>query len=758
MLSFLFILFEYCHLFWLALRGRVRSYPKVQEVWTDRSNSELVAYFCGQLLFFVWPLALSIWHLADSRTMSQCGFYLGASAAFLTIVTLFGPVGARQRYRWLSRGRRETVNRNKRLFVGQFPATLFLNSRGIESQVFLGEILLAIVFITVTPSIIYYTVWIAQCDSFIVQNGVSSGDVGFLDFVALSITHITGAGTSSAVPKSYDVLGVECFQIILGWMYMVALLPPLISKFSENKPWWQISESRDRLAYSLREQIEAGVSALLRKREESAIWSPSLEPNPVVSAFCYRALKDSSRKRISSHPSLRGLEQWCRSAGRDVTDDLSKCAINICLGERLNAQDLHGLIRSLRRLDTRNEGPKMLAWMALSIIHPQVNRVTDLDSIASGKWSYSDDEYGRHWSTYTVLKNCLQAFIKHDDHRLDEESQQLLDRKCETGNWFGDLLLTSISVLVLRKIDRGRIPSVEAENWLLDSLLSAGSKASFVSNLNIWHTSITLETLAAAGVRGAEIDLATQWLASQMSVLDGYPGWSWSTDSNVLCLDSTTAAVAALGNPEIRNVELQEKYEVGKETVNAIFHRFGRQSLMPTFVHGSNPLHNCPIISARAVKLLRKDFAEKCSIAADVIDRVNDAQLSEWYSDRTVTQGLVLWYLAPYLSPSNQSALRLVTQLKNLGSKAEVTSVEACSAAALGLLGWDYVLREKSLQKEIHNFISRLIMTRRNDGWAGSRVNVFGFGSNYVDEHFTCVLALRALIEYQRVYGEFAVA
>jgi hypothetical protein len=87
-----------------------------------------------------------------------------------------------------------------------------------------------------------------------------------------------------------------------------------------------------------------------------------------------------------------------------------------------------------------------------------------------------------------------------------------------------------------------------------------------------------------------------------------------------------------------------------------------------------------------------------------------------------------------------------------------VTSVEACSAAALGLLGWDYVLREKSLQKEIHNFISRLIMTRRNDGWAGSRVNVFGFGSNYVDEHFTCVLALRALIEYQRVYGEFAVA
>ena len=176
--------------------------------------------------------------------------------------------------------------------------------------------------------------------------------------------------------------------------------------------------------------------------------------------------------------------------------------------------------------------------------------------------------------------------------------------------------------------------------------------------------------------------------------------------------------------------------------------------MLPTFVDRGNMIAPCPIVAARSLRVIDMPPQLRLAKAKKIVRKVSGGGSSPWFSEPSITAGLVLWYLAPFLSANDSDVCNISKQLlENVTRITESNNVvRACTF--LGLLASSRLVdTNDEISIAIERLLDQQIAAQEGGKWKGEPVGIFGFGRTYSDDVFASVMALHGLIEYTASTG-----
>lgn len=208
------------------IQSPVGSYPLVNDIWFERTVGDIWWYALGEWTFLCLP---AIIYTAGGLPNSMFWFvYLPpASFCILCWVTLFVPLGERRRYKhpWFRWMYTTAPTGHERLFLGMMTPAMLLSARDDGIVACLWELLSHIFVIGLAGAFLEYAIYLADKESFIDKGAGTLFDFGYWAMVTLATV-----GYGDMHPVSVSARAVAFFEILFGWMYIIALLPTLLSK------------------------------------------------------------------------------------------------------------------------------------------------------------------------------------------------------------------------------------------------------------------------------------------------------------------------------------------------------------------------------------------------------------------------------------------------------------------------------------------------------------------------------------------------
>ncbi len=762
-MSILFVLYEFICYSLLWIHGLKSKYPQVKDIWWDRSIKEYFAYFCGLLTFISWPSVLCILRIGPLYIWYTVSLALWSIFVVLFFATLLGPIGARRRYRILCRFGRPG---HERLFAGFLPIKMMLSVRGKGAKAVLWEVLFMVLLLVLAPTFIN-----ACCHKYASNNKETfftfpegkiamvvpfsrdPNNISIVDFLHYSVATITTVGYGNIAPRSYQTQLLFVSQIAMSWMYLISLFPVLLSSIKPNighRPTWRRGAKFK--GQWIQTALTTGLERVAGNQQSGGVWESTLSSDLLASAFTYQALRNSQNlfKAHSSKMQER-LNLWCKKLIPEQRDERVKAIVSLCVNDGKLDDDIVAIL--MLNNDLTESSVAVLLWISALLCEPlsklsQITKKVKLPDVE--QW---ESKYGEHWATYALVTKLLMARLSQDNSSVNSLGKTLVEKRTSAFSWYGDNLLTAICILSLKKCKIGLIPRYEAETILVEQLQKNGEGVPLVGNLDTWHTALAIDLFCSAGMSHSPIiEDAERWL-TEMFNRNVYNGWSWSSDSNMLCIDSTSAALEALRHLSTNDTTVWRVIELAQETIASTR---GIGSLAefewPTFIENNMPLHPCPIISARCLKHVVMQPDEKRKLAQALIVKVHrNRWVSPWFDRDTICHGLVLWHLSPWLpgfDPAKELTAKLTIDAQRVGSLGD----EECGAIALGLIGSFILYDNKTELLGALDVVIDSLVSREDEGlWRGSPTGIFGFDRFYSDDHWTTVLVLKALFEYSKL-------
>ncbi len=723
----------------LGLRGRAARYEVVTEVWLERSGWEVVLYMFGQLAFLVLPVAATAFAPKHNWPW-KAAVSIWCIFAFLTVVTLFLPIGARRRYttwRWLRPG---VSTGYERLFLGQMKIDLLLSAKGHGAAACLMEVLLYVLLSVFGAASVLYAIWLNKgTEAFTVP---CESCISLWDFVYFAIVTIATVGYGDIYPTAAVSQIVTVVEIVLGWMYLAALLPTLISLTLSLREGSQ-ERSLSTTSFSLRASTRRARAWLLDMQEPWGGWEVRLSGDLATSAILLCALKRLGNELRDPSSEISHLQDWIdQQCALKSLDSVGREIAAICALDRLYSEDeAVALIARARQYHGDEDHAAFFATLCAAAVGALSPLQIDVPA-DSEEWQ---SKYGEHWHSYVLLARILIASARHDEQAVNHDCALLLKRRTRDGGWYGDVLLTSLACLSLLLVGLYRRMVIDAAVFLLGAVRVEGCGASVVSGLEMWDSGWAIIALLHTGYRGENLHHAARWLVANRVSIGQHRAWSWSKSGGMFCGDTTSLAVEALRAARLHDVRLEAALIQGSALLEVT--RQGGSKFF-TFYEAGSSMHACPIISARSIASLDIESLDQATAARQVLEEVAQNQwLSEWFSDAAITEGLVLHYLAEFCDPANPDAIGIAQKLAAATAAKNIASIEGGAAALLGLLAARRHLGvSEDLQSPIRELSNRLLAAQLRDGsWEPSGVGVFGFGRHYGDRVFTtsiCTIAL----------------
>lgn len=742
--------------YWLFLKtcGRDKLYPAVSDIWCDRSGQELASYALGNIFFLSWPLIPICLHIGRCQLWMWISVALVTTFTLQTFVTMTIPVGARRRYGWLCKKQPTSF---ERLFIGQVPIRMLLGAREAGAWSMFAELFVCYwLFVVIAASVNFCIYKAAPETSFNIPQILGHSGmpenvrISFLDFLYYSLISVTTTGFGDIYPKFWLPQLVVMVTITLGWMYLVAMIPFVFQRLSRS------GERHTSVLYRttprnhwITSPIQHGLKTLYESPSLEGAWETPLSGNCISTGFVLKTLRTCSTDIPVSPKVLSALKAWCVPHSGQEYAKLDRHVLMMAQEYRLDYPELFG---NLEHSSMRESTDSLLKWFVGVLGNPSMDDKRRLYSISVPNPDEWLQWYGRHWSTYAVVAALLAASYQNNVPGIEANSRRLLALQNESKNWFGDYLLTSLSILALKIAGVGQTAWHAAVTWLAEHAGRYHNGIPLLANLNIWHTGLALELLSRVGMSTERLDLAVKWLGEQFHQELG--GWSWSSESEMICFDSTSTALLAIDNLNPLWTDIRRMAELARNTIkHAGQEDNGGIIVFPTFYEGRNVIATCPVISARCIQVLPYNQRQKYTYAGGIAGKVVDAGWqSDWFSDPAISEGFVLAYTARIGDPTDRRIAALAKKVLADAEMGRITTLEGCGAAILGLVACHrFASQLQGLDKALRPLVERVVA--ESDGWwRGGEVGVFGFGLRYGCDHFATVLALNALIEFRSVF------
>ena len=735
---------------WLfhVFRGRSDAYRCVPEIWSERSGVDLLFYVLGQLAYLAWPLVFCATGIGPPWLWATWMYGLWFAFIAFTVSTLIGPVGLCRRYRWLVCGRPLGY---ERVFVGQVPAYAVLHVTGRGTDALLREFGAVAVVLVLGPSLVNYGAWIGyRQNAFIVNEAIEVASITFWDFVYHSVITVTTTGYGDIVPHQSAAQLVSVSQVAMGWMYVIAFLPLVLSVLQQRSSGDQLRSVRDiSRGGLLRATIKRGLGRLRDQRSADGSWCTPLSSDFVSAVFALWAIETSRRDLPIKESIVLHLREHVYVAG--PTSDALGQALAAVHRSR-NDGDTAIIVAKLLAdhkgpIEVHASSEEFLLWLAYlvqqGLTDETQNQLTSIGLPSVEEWR---ELYGAHWSVYALAARLLVAHKTGNQGEVDLCAQELVDVYSDTGSWFGDSLLTSVCVLALAQADRQRTFWHGAVLWLIETA-SECEGMPVVRSLDVWHTALAIEILHYSGTDTAASVL---WL-QRRCIDDGVrTGWSWSSESKCLCLDSTSTILHAIRALEIKERRVALCAHAAGDTLSAsVYTDAAGVRTMPTFLGQDTGIDPCPIVLSRSLTLLPLDPADRRAWALQIVQRVADGEVSPWFSAPCITKGLVLWHIGSYLPTDVVPTQKLVAELVAEAGHLQDGDNVMGGSILLGLLGSKHCVSAAAGRNEtMERLVDRILASAGDGEWTGEAVGVFGFGRTYRDNHLATVLSLRSLMEY----------
>lgn len=380
------------------------------------------------------------------------------------------------------------------------------------------------------------------------------------------------------------------------------------------------------------------------------------------------------------------------------------------------------------------------------VLLASANRIVDEDQIIHFPFINLIDlenSFGSHWGTYGLVADVIRNLPKNIKY-LD----LLLNKQSHDGSFYGDIILTS---LVISLITFYKVPeelagvSNKALLWLTQG--SKRMSPSVCNDLRFWDSA-----WAVLALNGEYDPIHTLRYFVDKRLSKPISGWSWTTSSDIICLDSTTLVLESLCLEPRNRIVASAISKVRKDLTRLSQEVFeGGNQLCPTFIDSDGRfLETCPIVTARLLYLLKFDNTKTIDHWQGLLQAILDGSKSPWFVDESITVGLFLYYY----SKSDVFNQELLKDLIEKVVDSCIDSVEGKLAIVLGLSTYIHHRKGIKVAMKYYRHLDQLVLECINhikiDGsWLGSEVGVFGFEIYYSDIVFTSSLSVLALNSYK---------
>ena len=638
----------------------------------------------------------------------------------------------------------------ERLFVGLVPGTMFLKTSGTGTDALMREFLAIVFILIIGPALVNYATWLdLEKQAYNIPSEVQAADIGLPDFIYQSVVTIT-TGSGYISPKKTSVQFVSAFQIVLGWMYLIALFPLLLSSVQRRAKfelrWHRCTSARGGMLGTV---VRSGLDSLRKRRSAAGSWSSKLSHDSAATYFALWALEAAERHLPISREVKMILESQARGATLVHNDNLA-----IFLGklhdfrqDNSANEEVQKLILDICDKNAFEESQEnFLKWLGLLLFQDSsINSHQELLSVKLPSVEDWERHYGRHWSTYAMVARLVYTHFNGYGPEAKELAKKLVRARSDSVSWFGDCLLTSLCVLALARIDKQRTVWHAAALWLAEVTVEHECMP-LVRNLDVWHTGLALEVLHLGG---AIPETALQWLMKQFHKTPMGSGWSWTSESGIICLDSTSTVVRTIRALDVKDIMVHRYIEAAQLTLFEARRQITEGSLkMPTFIDSEEGIDVCPIILARSLHLLNLPPQDRRLCAESLVQQISDGHKSPWFKHPGITKGLVLWHIALYLPHESKTVYQLVGDLIEYATDLDNGAHVTRASVLLGLLASRRLIKTGDVSETIERLVNNVLASQEDGRWPGEAVGVFGFGRLYADDHLATVLSLHALMEY----------
>jgi voltage-gated potassium channel Kch len=725
------------------------TYPRIDRLQIDRPNSEFHLYFLSMfspiplsilVLWFSSFYGLEIKQLVNHILAITSSVWYLSSAAFF-VLTLFLPIGDTCLQK----------DKDRRLFLGIPTISKFLQARDAVISRCLYEMLFMLMLTVLGAAISIYMIYGWKGDEGVtIANGlikhIRSKEeglfvFGFPYFIYFSLITFTTTGYGDIVPVLPLAIWVIIAELSAGFVFLTGIIPPLIGLITLRTSEVSAKASRAFGPHALEQAVLGGIDWLRKNKQASGNWS-GLEvddPCPIVTiALALQSAGNVKEADILLNPNVRhkSTASSLAAALRGIFDE-KRC---------LNHLESEKMMKSFTL--SSEEIPIVLLFGVATGKMDKAILETMVPGLSVTAW---DNLYGEHWGTYGLVAD----FLKTPEESLPEIKSKLLSRKNSTKNFYGDVILTSLICCALCT-GRGRQLAwgdhTDALTWLRKG--GPGLITTPFDSLDVWDTAWAILTLRKLGIAYQEISESLNWLQRVFMSTPFGEGWSWSPQSSILCIDSTSLICESIAFDDFSDARLNR---IILRTLNNLFNKYPFQDGMcPTFIGLNTKTEPCPVITARILSL--RGYGLRISENwSQLIQRVLNGEKSPWFTDENITKGLVLHYASKAMVTSLPKCQQLFEETIKQLEKGTITTLEGKLSTIIGCTNFMHYSdlskdQENKSLKALGQVIDTCLMEQNIDrSWNPQEVGRFGFGIKYRDRVFTTCLGIIAFNNYHEL-------
>jgi hypothetical protein len=609
-------------------------------------------------------------------------------------------------------------------------------ARDAGAMACLVEMLAMVVVVWIAAGITLYALWVSDGLGAFDIAGVSGPGDPRMHYISWPhfLTSVLSSGAAPVTPVSYRAMFVVGLFVLVCVTYAGALVEAML-RLVVPEPCAPGIQARPNSQYIAR-SVEKAVGWLREIQSQDGHWDGIVGSDPVALACCGVGLMAAGR-------TSSGFDLLARASVAGPGDHLGRIVTK--LGRREYAS--HGADLDTD-VSTLNADETFLAALVAEMTSQTTHDLERmLAPVTYGKWL---QEYGPHWACFALVHDVLRSGAA----QADAESA-LVCRISPEGSWYGDHILTSMAICAIvgqKAQPRNWGTVMDAANWL--ESVRGGESCQSIRRLETWDTAWALYVLRQYGCDYWQCKRGLDWLLRAFR-RGKAPGWSWSTQSDLTCMDTSTLAYELLSAWPVADAFAVDAVTEFETLLSGRYRLLG-QGLWPTFVWDNYQVEPCPVASARAMAVLPMSATLSPGHWDDLLRRVRAGWHSPWFRDPMITKGLVLYYYSRcHVAVGGEIGAFVETlnaelpQCETLEGKASWLLGHASCAGLQGALsvGID-VKDEEAVIAEILN------SQTREGGWEPANVGYYGFGRCYADRVFTACMAMLGLMQASTVVAK----
>ncbi len=553
---------------------------------------------------------------------------------------------------------------------------------------------------------------------------------GFLYFIYFSIITILSLSPEGITPITAKPIIVLIGEIIAGITFFTGIFPPLIGILVKRKINKKINFD---ILNDMSQPLQKSVNWLHSKKSSDGSWS-GLNNSEYSIPCIAMALKSNGFTKEAYE--LQNIY------ANNLTNELSKRLWEIFHLVSIEKPDIDTACQLYKNIDQQSATLIKLFLISNDILKSDILLESDINE---SDWR---KEFGPHWGTYGLVADYLkypsnyQSYVNH-----------LITIRNKNGSYYGDVILSSLITCSLFISEEGPIAgriSKDTTNWLLK--LKSINHFRLCDSLNIWDTAWSTYIFHMLDTEYHDLQDSIEWLKKSFSK-EPINGWSWSTEGKILCLDTTTLIYDCFLNNNLNDNLLDSINKISLKTIiNTIPKK--ENDLFPTFRDDDGIYNPCPIISSRVSSILTNIGITNTIDPNKIIECVLNGESSEWFTDKSITKGFVLYYISKTLTKPSEPLESLFKNLIDDINNKNFASPEGKLATLLGcskfITKYRLILsdRDKYSKLIIQHYYDILYLQNTDGSWTSTNIGTFGFGMLYSDIIFSSCLGILSLIEY----------